>query len=145
MLMGEYKHNIDTKGRLIIPAKLRQDLGDKFYITRGFDGCIFGYPQAAWDRIQEKMKKLPMANREARTLVRLFYSIASLVEIDKQGRINIPQVLANHAKLKKTCYIVGVNERIEIWSEEEWLRESELIDGSFEAVAEKLLDFGLDL
>lgn len=143
MLMGEYKHNIDGKGRLIIPAKLREDLGDHFVITRGLDGCIFGYPEESWELVQEKLKKLPMAKKEARAYTRFFYSSASEVEIDKQGRINLPQSLIDYAHLTKACRIIGVSERIEIWDEEHWLKMSEDISESFEDLAENLFDFGL--
>ena len=91
MLMGEFQHNIDAKGRIIIPAKLREDLGAKFVITRGLDGCVFGYPLENWEKIQEKLKQLPLAKKEARAFTRFFYSAAAEAEIDKQGRINIHQ------------------------------------------------------
>ena len=88
MLMGEYKHNIDSKGRLIVPAKFRDNLGDSFIVTRGLDGCLFGYPLQAWQELEEKLKKLPLAKKEARQFTRFFYSGAVECTLDKQGRIN---------------------------------------------------------
>lgn len=142
MLVGEYKHNIDTKGRLIIPAKFRDDLGEKFVVTRGLDGCLFGYPMTEWENLEKKLKQLPLAKKEARTFTRFFYSAATDCELDKQGRILIPQTLRNHADLEKACYVVGVSERFEIWSEERWDKFTEETEESFEEMAETMVDFG---
>ena len=141
--MGEFQHNIDAKGRIIIPAKLREDLGSKFVITRGLDGCVFGYPLDNWEKIQEKLKQLPLAKKEARAFTRFFYSAAAEAEIDKQGRINIPTTLVNYANLEKECLVLGVSDRIEIWSKEKWENVSSDIEESFEEIAEDMLDFGL--
>lgn len=141
--MGEFQHNIDVKGRIIIPAKLREDLGAKFVITRGLDGCVFGYPLDNWEKIQEKLKQLPLAKKEARAFTRFFYSAAAEAEIDKQGRINIPSTLVNYAHLEKECLVLGVSDRIEIWSKEKWESVSSEIEESFEEIAEDMLDFGL--
>ena len=96
MLMGEFKHNIDAKGRLIMPAKFREALGDTFIVTRGLDGCLFGYPLSQWELLQEKLKQLPLAKKDARAFTRFFYSAAMEAELDKQGRINIPQTLCEN-------------------------------------------------
>lgn len=143
MLMGEFQHNIDAKGRIIIPAKLRDNLGSKFVITRGLDGCVFGYPLDNWEKVQDKLKQLPLAKKEARAFTRFFYSAAAEVEIDKQGRINIPTTLMTYADLEKECLILGVSDRIEIWSKEKWHQVSAEIEDSFEEIAEDMLDFGL--
>lgn len=143
MLMGEFQHNIDAKGRIIIPAKLREDLGAKFVITRGLDGCVFGYPLDNWEKIQEKLKQLPLAKKEARAFTRFFYSAAAEAEIDKQGRINIPSTLVDYANLEKECLVLGVSDRIEIWSKAKWENVSSEIEESFEEIAEDMLDFGL--
>ncbi len=143
MLMGEFQHNIDAKGRIIIPAKLREDLGSKFVITRGLDGCVFGYPLENWEKIQEKLKQLPLAKKEARAFTRFFYSAAAEAEIDKQGRINIPSTLVDYANLEKECLVLGVSDRIEIWSKTKWESVSSEIEESFEEIAEDMLDFGL--
>ncbi|OYQ65886.1 division/cell wall cluster transcriptional repressor MraZ [Aerococcus sp. 1KP-2016] len=143
MLMGEFQHNIDAKGRIIIPAKLRDDLGNQFVITRGLDGCVFGYPLDNWEKIQEKLKQLPLAKKEARAFTRFFYSAAAEVEVDKQGRINIPTTLVSYADLDKECLILGVSDRIEIWSKEKWENASSEIEEKFEEIAEDMMDFGL--
>lgn len=143
MLMGEFQHNIDAKGRIIIPAKLREDLGAKFVITRGLDGCVFGYPLENWEKIQEKLKQLPLAKKEARAFTRFFYSAAAEAEIDKQGRINIPSTLVDYANLEKECLVLGVSDRIEIWSKTKWESVSSEIEESFEEITEDMLDFGL--
>lgn len=142
MLIGEYKHNIDTKGRLIIPAKFREQLSEQFIVTRGLDGCLFGYTQNEWKNIEEKLKKLPLAKRQARQFTRFFYSAATECSLDKQGRVNLPQTLIDYAELKKTCYLVGVSERFEIWSEERWLEFTEEAEETFEDIAEEMIDFG---
>ncbi|GEN49682.1 division/cell wall cluster transcriptional repressor MraZ [Alkalibacterium pelagium] len=142
MLLGEYKHNIDAKGRLIIPSKFREDLGERFIVTRGLDGCLFGYPMQEWTLLENKLKQLPLAKKESRTFTRFLYSAATECSLDKQGRINLPSPLINHAALEKTCYIIGVSDRIEIWSEEKWEVFSQDADQSFEEIAEEMIDFG---
>ena len=104
MLLGEFKHAIDTKGRLIVPAKFRSDLGERFIVTRGLDGCLFGYPADEWAKVEEKLSQLPMAKRDARKFTRFFYSAATECTIDKQGRINLPQNLIDYADIEKNCY-----------------------------------------
>lgn len=116
MLMGEYHHTIDEKGRLTIPSKIRYDLGEKFILTRGLDGCLFVYPMKEWEIIIEQYKKLPNT-KDARNFMRFFLSGATECEFDKQGRINISTPLSKYADLKKDCIIIGVNDRLEIWSE----------------------------
>lgn len=142
MLIGEYKHNIDSKGRLTMPAKFRPSLGLSFVITKGLDGCLFGYPKESWDIIEEKLKKLPLAKKDARKFSRFFYSAATVVEIDKQGRINIPKELIGFAKIEKECRVIGVSDRIEIWSSEQWESFAEEIEEDFEELAENMIDFG---
>ena len=119
MFMGEYHHSIDSKGRLIIPSKLRDDLGENFIVTRGLDGCLFIYPKNEWDHIISKYKELP-DTKNRRHFMRIFLSGATVCEYDKQGRINIPMPLIQYANLTKDCIIIGVDERLEIWSKETW-------------------------
>ncbi len=119
MLMGEFHHNIDEKGRLIIPSKIRYELGEKFIITRGLDKCLFVYPITEWENIIKKYRELPNT-KEARNFMRFFLSGASECEFDKQGRINIATPLVDYASLNRECVIIGVNDRIEIWSREIW-------------------------
>ncbi|GEK91524.1 division/cell wall cluster transcriptional repressor MraZ [Alkalibacterium kapii] len=142
MLLGEYKHSIDTKGRLIVPSKFRDDLGTNFIVTRGLDGCLFGYPINEWQQLEQKLKQLPLAKKETRAFTRFLYSAATECSFDKQGRINLPSTLIKHAGLKKTCYIIGVSDRIEIWSEERWTSFAEEANESFEEIAEEMIDFG---
>ena len=117
--MGEYHYSIDDKGRITIPAKLRYDLGEDFILTRGLDGCLFIYPKNEWNEIIKKYKQLPNT-KDARNFMRFFLSAATVCELDKQGRININQPLIDYAQLTKDCVIIGVNERIEIWSKSKW-------------------------
>ena len=142
MLLGEYKHSIESKGRIIIPAKFRESLGENFIVTRGLDGCLFGYPSNEWEKVEEKLQKLPMAKRDARKFTRFFYSAATESKIDKQGRVNLPQTLIEFAELTKSCYVIGVSNRIEIWSKENWESFTEEAEGSFEDIAEDMIDFG---
>ncbi len=120
MLMGEYHHTIDDKGRLIIPSKFRYDLGEKFIVTRGLDKCLFVYSETEWNKLVAKLKNLPFTKIDARNFTRFFLSGATECEFDKQGRINITSPLVSYAGLKKDCVIIGVNDRLEIWSEEGW-------------------------
>ncbi len=117
--MGEYHHNIDNKGRMIIPFKLRPELGDDFILTRGLDNCLFIYSKSEWHEIILKYKKLPNT-KEARNFMRFFLSGAIECELDKQGRIKIPAPLINYGQLKKECLVIGVNDRLEVWSKELW-------------------------
>ena len=119
MFIGQYNHTIDEKGRIIIPSKLRNELGNNFIVTRGLDGCLFIYSNIEWMNIVSKYKNLP-DTKEKRNFMRVFLSLATICEYDKQGRINIPTSLISYANLKKDCVIVGVFDRLEIWSKESW-------------------------
>lgn len=143
MLIGEYQNNIDAKGRLIMPAKFRQDLGYSFIVTRGLDGCLFGYPLENWAKVEEKLEQLPLSKKDARKFTRFFYSAATEVEVDKQGRINLPQTLIDFAKIDKSCRVIGVSDRIEIWSSEVWEAFAADMEEDFESLAEDMIDFGL--
>ncbi|HJJ08369.1 MAG TPA: division/cell wall cluster transcriptional repressor MraZ [Bacilli bacterium] len=120
MLMGEYHHSLDDKKRLIIPSKLREDLGDYVIVTRGLEDCLFIYSQSAWNDIVNKLKTLPFTKKDARSFTRLFLSGATVCEFDKQGRITLKEPHTNYASLIKDCVIVGVNDRLEIWSKANW-------------------------
>jgi len=143
MLMGEFQHSIDAKGRIIVPSKLRDQLGEKFVVTRGLDGCLFGYPLSEWEKLETKLDEMPLSKKDARTFVRFFYSAATECEIDKQGRINIPNTLKNYAELTKSCVIIGVSSRIEIWDENRWMDFSQEAEENFDSIAESMIDFGL--
>ena len=118
MFMGEYHHNIDEKGRLIMPSKFRNDLGETFVITRGIDSCLFVYPMETWNNLTGKLNELSFTKKDVRSFQRFFLSGATICEFDKQGRINITSPLADYAKLNKECVVIGVNDRIEIWSKD---------------------------
>lgn len=143
MFMGEYNHTIDTKNRLIIPSKFREVLGDEFVVTKGLDGCLFVYDNEAWAEFEEKLKGLPLTNKEARTFVRFFLAGAASVEVDKQGRILVPSVLKDFAGLTKDVVLVGVASRIEIWSKERWEEASSCED--MENIAEHMSELGLGI
>ncbi len=138
MFMGEYHHNLDEKGRLIIPAKFRETLGDKFIITRGIEKCLYIYSQADWEKIVKKLNTLPFTKKDARIFVRSFFSGAALIEVDRQGRINIASPLVGHAGLTKECVIIGANDRIEVWDKASW-------DAFLNDNAEKLEDIAENL
>ena len=142
MYMGEYHHNIDDKGRLIIPAKFRSELGEKFIITRGLEKCLYVYSESEWNTIVAKLKTLPFTKKDARIFTRSFFSGATECEFDRQGRINITSPLVSYAGITKECVVIGANDRLEIWSEEGWnnffLENSENI----EDIAENLFNGG---
>ena len=120
MLMGEFHHNIDEKGRIIMPSKLREELGNNIIITRGLEDCLFIYSKEEWSQIVTKLKTLPFTKKDARSFTRMFLSGATETEFDKQGRIKLPLPLTKYATLLKECVIIGVNDRVEIWSKDNW-------------------------
>ena len=140
MLMGEFHHNIDDKSRLIIPSKFRNELGNRFIITRGLDRCLFVYSETEWENIVSKLKNLPFTKKDARNFVRFFLSGADSCEFDKQGRINITSPLVHYANITKECVIIGVNERLEIWSEEEFQNYMKENEESLEEITENIFD-----
>ena len=140
--MGEYSHTIDAKGRLIIPAKFREELGDSFVVSRGFDGCLNAYDAASWMKIKEELSSLPQFKKDARDIIRFFLSGAVEAEIDKQGRILIPAKLRDHAGLKKDVILVGVGSKVEIWDSERWLS---VVPDSIDDRAEELSSLGISL
>ena len=145
MFMGEYNHTIDAKGRLIVPAKFREILGDNFIVTKGLDGCLFVYPNDEWTRFEEKLKSLPLTNKNARQFTRFFLAGAAACEVDKQGRILLPQVLREFASLEKDVVLVGVASRIEIWSRERWDESMNTYDGDMDEVAEIMESLGFSI
>lgn len=145
MFMGEYQHSIDEKGRMIVPAKFRDALGPQFIVTRGLDNCLFVYPKEEWAVLEQKLKSLPLMKADARAFTRFFFSGATECELDKQGRINIPNNLCEYAKLAKDCVVLGVSNRVEIWSKPIWESYYQQSEDSFNEIAEKLVDFNFDL
>lgn len=140
MFMGEFEHSIDAKGRIIIPSRFREDLGEKFYVTVGLDGCLFVYPPNEWEIFSTEIRKLP-GTKEARQLQRMFFGRAAACEVDKQGRILIPAVLRESAGLEKDIVFVGVLNKIEIWSKERWENNNDF--DNVDAIAEHMTQFGI--
>ena len=138
MFMGEYHHSIDEKGRIIIPSKFRSELGESFVVTRGLENCLFVYSLVEWTKIVDRLKKLPFTKKDARNFTRFFLSGATITELDKQGRANINQPLIDFANLEKECIIIGVNDRLEIWSKDSW-------DNFFNSNSDKLSDIAENL
>lgn len=139
MFMGEYNHTIDDKGRLTIPAKIREQLGTNFIVTRGLDNCLFIYPKNEWENVISKYRELPNT-KDARNFMRFFLSGATVNEFDKQGRINIANSLIKYANLKKDCVIIGVNERLEVWDKESWDNFILTNEDTITEVADKLFE-----
>ena len=144
MLIGEYHHNIDEKGRLIIPSKFREEIGTNFVVTKGLDGCLFVYSLYEWEKIVNRLKKLPFTKKDARTFSRFFLSSATVCEFDKQGRINLVNSLIEYADLKKECAVIGVNDRLEIWALDKFnsLMEEKTLE--LDDIAESLFDGDFD-
>lgn len=145
MFMGEFQHSIDDKGRIIIPAKFRDLLGTSFVVTRGLDQCLFVYPMQEWEVLEQKLKALPLMKADARAFTRFFFSGATECEWDKQGRVNLPSNLRQYAKLEKDCVVLGVSNRVEIWSRDTWEQYFQQSEDTFNEIAEKLVDFNFDL
>ena len=141
MLIGEYEHSLDAKGRLIMPAKLREDIGEKFIVTKGLDGCLFAFSLSEWTNFEQKLRTLPISNKDARLFTRFFFAGASDCEIDKQGRFLISSNLREFAGLEKDVVIVGMDSRIEIWSKDKWQKCDEEI--SADEIAEKMEMLGI--
>lgn len=143
MFMGQYNHSVDAKGRLIVPVKFREQLGEDFVVTKGLDGCLFVYPNEEWTSIESRFREMPLTTKDARKFSRFFFAGAAQCEVDKQGRILIPAVLREFAELKKDVVLVGVLNRIEIWSVERWENENTYDD--MEEIAEHMADLGLSI
>lgn len=143
MFMGEFQHSLDDKGRLIMPAKFREGLGEKFIVTRGLDNCLFVYPLAQWKILEDKIKELPTSHADTRAFVRMFFSGAVEAELDKQGRIVIPQHLRDHARIERDAYIIGVSTKVEIWAKAAWEEYSSQAQQSYENIAETIMDIGI--
>ena len=141
MFMGEYNHTIDAKGRLIIPSKFRELLGEEFVLTRGLDGCLYIYPMDEWESFEMKLRSLPLTNKNARTFSRFFVAGATTCELDRQGRILLPLPLREFAGLEKDVVLAGMLNRIEIWSKTKWIENNSCDD--MDEIAEQMSDLGL--
>ncbi len=143
MLIGEYSHSLDVKGRLIMPAKLREDMGEKFIITTGLDGCLFGFSMIEWQKFEDKLKTLPITNKNARNFVRFFLSGATECELDKQGRFLIASKLREVANLDKDVTIIGAGTRIEIWNTKKWEEQTSAENLSIEEIEKNMEELGI--
>ena len=141
MFMGEYNHTVDTKGRLIIPSKFREQLGEEFIVTKGLDGCLFVFPQDEWQAFEEKLRTLPLTQKGARQFTRFFVAGATPCELDKQGRILLPVTLREFAGLDKDVVLAGMLNRIEIWSKDKWTENNAC--GDMDDIAEQMTQLGL--
>mgnify|MGYP002627911445 CR=1 FL=1 len=144
MFMGEYNHTIDAKGRLIIPSRFRELLGEEFVLTKGLDGCLFIYPMDEWNAFEEKLRALPLTNKNARTFTRFFVAGATNCELDKQGRILLPPVLREYANLQKDVVLAGVLSRVEIWDKDRWL-ENTYDEDEMDDIAEHMAELGFSI
>lgn len=140
MLLGEYNHNLDAKGRVSVPSKFRDDLGSVFIITKGLDNCLYAYSKDEWKIFEEKLKNLPSS---ARNFVRFFFAGATEVEVDKLGRINIPQNLRDYASLSKEVCIIGVSTRVEIWDKQKWEDYTNPDNMDVEQIASQMSELGI--
>lgn len=143
MFMGEHNHTIDAKGRVIVPSKFRELLGETFVVTKGLDGCLFVFTNEEWKKFEEKLTTLPLTNKDARRFVRFFLAGAATVDADKQGRILLPSTLREHAELEKEVVLVGVASRVEIWSKSRWENDAAFDD--VEEIAEHMSELGLGI
>ena len=143
MFMSEYNHSIDAKGRMIVPAKFREALGNDFVVTQGLDGCLFVFPNSEWQVFEEKLRGLPVSNKDARKFTRFFLAGAATVELDSQGRILLPAVLRKFAGLEKEAVVVGVGSRVEIWDKARWEDSTSFDD--MDEIAEHMADLGISI
>ena len=143
MFMGEYNHTIDAKGRLIIPSKFREALGSEFVLTKGLDGCLFVFPMKEWEAFEEKLRSLPLIDKNARKFSRFFLAGASTCELDKQGRILVPGTQREFAQMDKEVVLTGMLDRIEVWSKEQWLENNAYDD--MDDIAQSMQELGLNI
>ena len=141
MFMGEYNHSVDAKGRMIVPSKFREQLGNEFVVTKGLDGCLFAYSHEEWQRIEDSLREKPLTSKDARKFMRFFFAGAANCELDKQGRILVPQTLREFAGLEKEVVLTGNLDRIEIWSKEKWSENCNYDD--MDNIAESMQDMGI--
>jgi MraZ protein len=141
MLIGEYQHSLDAKGRLAVPVKFRSELGSSAIVTRGLDACLFLYPKSEWEKMAEKLANLPVSNTNARAFARMMLSGAFEVEIDKQGRALLPGYLRDYAKLQGEVVMAGVFNRVEIWNRQSWVTYSQNAETNSTDIAEKLSEW----
>ncbi|MGI6452922.1 MAG: division/cell wall cluster transcriptional repressor MraZ [Syntrophomonadaceae bacterium] len=143
MFLGEYQHALDAKSRITIPAKFREELGERFVLTKGLDNCIFVYSMPEWKKLEQKLQSLPVTRADVRSFARFFFSGASEIEIDKQGRTVLPSNLKEYAEIDRDIVIIGVGSRLEIWALQRWAEYNQKASLSYEQIAENLVDLGI--
>lgn len=145
MFMGEYSHSIDIKGRLIMPAKFREQLGDEFVVTKSPDKCLYVYSNEDWKAFEEKLSTVPITSKAGRQFVRFFLAGAATCEVDKQGRILLPAVLREYAELDKDVILAGVSSRIEIWNKEKYLADQAEYEDDIDEIVAQMESFGFTI
>ena len=146
MLKGEYSHNIDPKGRVIIPAKFRDDLGEHFVITKGMENCLYVYPENEWTAFEEKLNPLPTTtDKKARAFAHFFQGSANDGDLDKQGRTLIPPALRTYAKLEKEVVFIGMGKRAEIWDKARWDEKNAELELTIEDIASDMEESGFSI
>ena len=143
VFIGEYQHVLDSKGRVIMPSKFREGLGERFVVTKGLDHCLFVYPQNEWQEFERKLRTLHLTSKDARAFTRFFFAGATECELDKQGRILIPANLREYAELVKELVIIGVANRVEIWSKERWDEYNDEANLDHQSIVEKMAELGI--
>lgn len=143
MFIGEYSHNLDDKGRLAVPAKFRRELVKGAVVTRGLDNCLFLYTKKEWEKLAEKLAALPISQSNSRAFARLMLAGAMDVELDKQGRVVLPEYLRTFAGLKKNTVIAGLYNRVEIWDETKWSVYKQQTETNSNEIAEKMAELGV--
>lgn len=143
MFYGEYQHTIDPKGRVIVPSKFREGLGENFIVTKGLDNCLFAYSAEGWERIISKLMTIPLTDKDGRAFVRFFTAGAAECELDKQGRILLPQNLRDYAGLTKDLSVTGAITRVEIWDRDRWTSHSGYYNDNMDKIAEKMSSLGI--
>ena len=143
MFMGEFDHTTDPKGRLIVPSKFREELGDTFVVTKGLDGCLLAYAKPEWDRVTTGLRELSLVNKNGRQFIRFFFAGAAEIEMDKQGRILIPEKLREFAGITKDVVSVGADNKLEIWSKDRYLENTDFDD--MDEIAEHMAELGIGI
>lgn len=143
MFYGEYQHTVDPKGRVIVPSKFREGLGEKFILTKGLDNCLFAYSSEEWTNLETKLRALPFTDKDVRAFIRFFFAGATECEVDKQGRILIPQNLREYAGLDKEIYVIGVSTRVEVWDKDKWDNYNNDDSMTADKIAEKMAMLGI--
>ncbi len=143
LFIGEYQHTVDPKGRVILPAKFREALGENFVVTKGLDNCLFVYPKEEWQNLEHKLRSLPLSSKDARAFIRFFFAGAAECEGDKQGRILIPSNLREYAHLDKEIVVIGVSTRVEIWDKDAWDEYNSASNLDQDSIVERMAELGI--